>query len=117
MSEQWNMMPDTVARPSVSEHEKWFFSAPTARAVRKRHVARQVHGHGDLLAEGRERVQLRDAFQRELAELNARVDVHERMEGPLWQLVQVGGKAPLELGQVGRRAASRPRPPRGLRTA
>ena len=31
MSEQWNMMPDTVARPSDSEHEKWFFSAPTAR--------------------------------------------------------------------------------------
>ncbi len=31
MSEQWNMMADTEVRPSVSAHEKWFLSAPTAR--------------------------------------------------------------------------------------
>lgn len=31
MSEQWNMIPDTVERPSERAHEKWFFSAPTAR--------------------------------------------------------------------------------------
>ena len=31
MSLQWNMMPATLAAPLVSVHEKWFFSAPTAR--------------------------------------------------------------------------------------
>ena len=31
MSVQWNMMPEIDVRPFVSVHEKWFFSAPTAR--------------------------------------------------------------------------------------
>ena len=31
MSVQWNMMPATLLRPLESMHEKWFFSAPTAR--------------------------------------------------------------------------------------
>ena len=31
MSLQWNMMADTLAAPVVNVHEKWFFSAPTAR--------------------------------------------------------------------------------------
>ena len=69
-------------------------------AVRQRHVARQVDGHGMLLPEGGELIELGHAVQGELVEPHARVDVHERMERPLRQVVQEGGEAALELRQV-----------------
>ena len=69
-------------------------------AVRQHHVARQVHGHGMLLAERRQLVQLRHVVQRQLVEADARVDFHERMERALGQRVHVGAQAPLELRQL-----------------
>ena len=46
MSVQWNMMPATVLRPSESVHEKWFFSAPTARQFVSVTSRARKHGTG-----------------------------------------------------------------------
>ena len=72
-------------------------------AVRQRHVARQVDGHGMLLPERSEPFELGHAVQRELVEPHARIDVHEWMERALRQVVQKGSEAALELRQVLRR--------------
>ena len=69
-------------------------------AVQQGDVARQKHGHGMFLPKRRECVELGDVAQRQLVKVDARVDVHERMEGALGQRVHVGAQAPLEFGKL-----------------
>ena len=69
-------------------------------AVQQRDVARQIHGHGMLLAERGQRVELRHVAQRELVEVHAGVDGDERVERALGQRIHVLAQAALELGEL-----------------
>ena len=69
-------------------------------AVRQRHVACQEAGHGVLLPERCQRVQLLHVFQRELVQVDARVDLDERVEGVFGQGVHVGAQTLGERRQV-----------------
>ena len=69
-------------------------------AVRQRHVACQEAGHGVFLPERCQRVQLLHVFQRELVEVDARVDLDERVEGVFGQGVHVGAQTLGERRQV-----------------
>ncbi len=102
-------------RATVGHRAREMVALGADRATaQQRDVARQIDRDGMFLAERRERVELGDVSQGQLVEVDAGIDVDERVEGALGQRIHVRAQAPLELGKVfGRKGDAH----RGLMTA